>query len=131
MNKNEILEKMEKRIEKENQSIDLFKDLNMAESCINLLIKEKEEYKKIIKLIESLPEIKGFNFSESPHSLSIYYKDENCEIDWGEKPIGSYRISDHWNFKSNGKIHCNTVENKYRENGFEVMKMTEKGYKLV
>lgn len=38
---------------------------------------------------------------KSPYSLSIY---NSTDIDWKYKPEGSYRISNHWNFKG----HCKT-----------------------
>ncbi len=39
---------------------------------------------------------------KSPHSNSFY----NVEKDWGETPIGTIRVSDHWNYKSGGKLHA-------------------------
>ena len=42
---------------------------------------------------------------KSPYSLSYY----NAEVNWGFKPHNSLRISDHWNFKSQGKFHCCTT----------------------
>jgi hypothetical protein len=45
--------------------------------------------------------------SKSPYSHS-YYDQEDGAIGWDEKPIGSLRISDHWNFSSRGKTHCPT-----------------------
>ncbi|MCR8656380.1 hypothetical protein [Paenibacillus endoradicis] len=47
------------------------------------------------------------NFKEvhkSPYSKSFY----NKEVDWGYKPEGVIRISDHWNFLSHDEIHCAT-----------------------
>lgn len=41
--------------------------------------------------------------NKSPYSYSFY--DAN-DIDWGCKPEGSLRISDHWNFESCGEKHC-------------------------
>ncbi|HIW32663.1 MAG TPA: hypothetical protein IAA29_07740 [Candidatus Paenibacillus intestinavium] len=41
---------------------------------------------------------------KSPYSKSFY----NKEVDWGYKPEGVIRISDHWNFLSNNEIHCST-----------------------
>jgi hypothetical protein len=42
---------------------------------------------------------------KSPHGLSFY----NTTVDWGYKPHNSLRISDHWNFASHGKLHCQTT----------------------
>ena len=42
---------------------------------------------------------------KSPWSDSFY----NAAVGWNYKPDGSYRISDHWNFTSKGKLHCQTT----------------------
>lgn len=48
--------------------------------------------------------IKKYNFCQkSPYSDSFYTKGE---ITWGNKPEGSLRLSDHWNFESEGETHC-------------------------
>lgn len=47
---------------------------------------------------------------KSPYGYSYY----NAPVDWDYKAPGSLRISDHWNFSSQGKLHCQTslpVEN--------------------
>ena len=43
--------------------------------------------------------------SQSPYSDSWYIMKFGEEISWNEKPEGSYRISDHWNFGSDNE-HC-------------------------
>lgn len=43
--------------------------------------------------------------SQSPYSDSWYIMKPGEEISWGEKPEGSYRIADHWNFGSENE-HC-------------------------
>lgn len=43
--------------------------------------------------------------SQSPYSDSWYIMNSGEEISWGEKPEGSYRIADHWNFGSENE-HC-------------------------
>jgi hypothetical protein len=43
---------------------------------------------------------------KSPYSNSFY---NSLEIDWSSKPDGSYRVSDHWNFVSQDKKHCETT----------------------
>lgn len=43
--------------------------------------------------------------SQSPYSDSWYIMKSGEEISWGEKPEGSYRIADHWNFGSENE-HC-------------------------
>ena len=48
--------------------------------------------------------IKKYNFcQQSPYSESFYTEGK---ITWGSKPEGSLRLSDHWNFESEGKTHC-------------------------
>lgn len=47
--------------------------------------------------------------NESPFSRSYY---SNPNKDWNGDIDGGIRISDHWNFTtSDGKVHCETVEN--------------------
>ena len=43
---------------------------------------------------------------KSPYGHSYYSE----PVGWGGKPDKSYRISDHWNFTSKGKVHCATTE---------------------
>jgi hypothetical protein len=45
--------------------------------------------------------------SKSPYGHS-YYSVAPGEKDWNHTPLGCLRISDHWNFRSQGKIHCPT-----------------------
>ncbi|UMY67842.1 hypothetical protein ML603_08150 [Streptococcus dysgalactiae subsp. equisimilis] len=45
-------------------------------------------------------------WSVSPYSESFY---SSKDIDWGYKPEGSLRVSDHWNFGADGE-HCPTEE---------------------
>lgn len=45
-------------------------------------------------------------WSISPYSESFY---SSKDIDWGYKPEGSLRVSDHWNFGADGE-HCPTEE---------------------
>lgn len=42
------------------------------------------------------------NMSKSPYGFSFY---NSQNIDWGFKPEGSLRISDHWNFTKDGTKH--------------------------
>lgn len=41
--------------------------------------------------------------NKSPYSRSFYNANG---ITWNSKPEGSLRLSDHWNFESQGEIHC-------------------------
>ena len=77
------------------------------------LLLKKEIYLNHIELDDYLipEEIKGmmknwYVITKSPYSDSFYSSDQ---IDWSFKPEGSYRVSDHWNFKrKNGRLHCVT-----------------------
>lgn len=53
------------------------------------------------QVVSRLVEYKAFN--KSPYSNSFY---NSNDIDWGYKPEGSIRISDHWGFESLGEKHC-------------------------
>lgn len=44
--------------------------------------------------------------NKSPYSNSFY---NTNDISWGSKPEGSLRISDHWNFRTQGELHCETT----------------------
>ena len=76
---------------------------------------EKHKLAIRMKLVRTLPEtlplefIKDLNTWEnvfkSPYGNSYY----NAKVNWGFKPNGSLRISDHWNFESHGKFHCQTL----------------------
>lgn len=43
--------------------------------------------------------------NKSPYSDTFY---SSTDVDWGHKPDKSYRVSDHWNFYTNDKWHCQT-----------------------
>lgn len=62
--------------------------------------------------VEVIKEIETWNFIiKSPYSHSYY----NAPVGWKYKTPNSLRISDHWNFSSNGKKHCQTT-NQIEEN---------------
>lgn len=64
------------------------------------LVKRFVNIEKIIKLSDQ-------EWSVSPSGSSFYDRPDE-EIGWNYKPIGSLRISGHWNFtdKETGNIHC-------------------------
>lgn len=119
--KNEILEEEIARnntafIEYYNKMVDEY--LNKFDidnvNCCKFYIKTNGEfkinfYKIIFNIIKDWEEL-----SMSPYSYSIYNK---SNIEWNSKPEGSFRISDHWNFISNGEKHCimedETLNNKW------------------
>jgi hypothetical protein len=61
--------------------------------------------------------------SKSPYSNSYY---NSTGISWSGKPEGSLRISDHWNFYSQGATHCKTDVVKY--SGWECLQYHEGRY---
>lgn len=77
------------------------------------MLLKKEIYLNHIELDDFLipEEIKAmmknwYVITKSPYSESFYSSDQ---ISWSFKPKGSYRVSDHWNFKRrNGRLHCVT-----------------------
>lgn len=79
---------------------------------------------------EALHEINKFEYiNKSPFSDSYY---NTNEITWDYKPEGSIRISDHWNFISKGKLHCqlsNTTD--YIEDCWYMAQYKEGKYKIL
>lgn len=63
-------------------------------------------------------------WSQSPYSYSFY---SSKNIDWGYKPEGSLRVSDHWNFGEDGE-HCPTAE---PVDGWAVCKFENGKYHLI
>lgn len=66
--------------------------------------------------------------SRSPYSDSYY---DSKDIDWGYKPIGSLRISDHWNFVSQNEIHCKLTNVKRYTRGWKVAKFNGLTYDVI
>lgn len=92
----------------------------------------------IFKLIANMKPIENFIWSRSPYSFSMYYHHKDDVIDWGTKPVGSYRIADHWNWEDKYDMpfggfkintHCPTIEGVYQQNA-ELRIMTKNGYAL-
>ena len=75
---------------------------------IRLQIKLLQELKRIMKR-------ENLIFSESPYSMSFYLCKKDEKIDWGCKPEGSYRLSDHWGWFGYGKTHCKRKDGKTSE----------------
>lgn len=86
--------------------------------------------KSKIKPIEVDEEIKKFKkIHKSPYSQT-YYDTDN--ISWEHKPEGSLRISDHWNFESKGKKHCELYNvNSYIENNWILAQYKEGKYHIL
>ena len=61
---------------------------------------------------------------KSPYSNSFY---NTTEINWGDKPNCSLRVSDHWNFstrktKLTGRLHCKTNKNVLNKSKYTIGK---------
>lgn len=55
--------------------------------------------------IEAIRMIAKWDFiQKSPYSLSLYDKVK----DWNDALPDTIRVADHWNFRSKGKMHCQT-----------------------
>lgn len=53
-------------------------------------------------------ELKNWSFiHQSPYGLSFY---NTSQVGWHQKPIGSLRLSNHWNFMSRNRLHCQTKD---------------------
>lgn len=92
--------------------------------------------KSKLKPIEVEKELKKFKqIHKSPYSQTYY---DTKDISWEHKPEGSLRISDHWNFNSHGKKHCelynideyiedNWILAQYKNGKYHVLKEFGKG----
>ena len=118
----------QKNIEDFNDSKKRFeKILEESEKTINMYNNKD----KVLKKAKDIMQSEGKTTSTSPYSLSTYLINEGEEITWGSKPIGSYRISDHWNFESGGETHCKlTGVNEYTEK-FLIAKFNGTTYDIV
>lgn len=117
----------------EGKNADFFKA--NIQSYQNLINANNEVLVLAHNFIE-LAEKENFIISKSPSSNSFYAHSENEKIDWGYKPNGSYRFSDHWNFHKNGEIHCEvdeiTLQAMCSENNFtSICKMVDGLYRKI
>ncbi len=85
-----------------------------------IYIIDKSHIKAIIYIMENMTD----EWSKSPYSESFY---SSKDIDWGYKPEGSLRVSDHWDF-GDEEEHCPTVE---KVQGWAVCKFENGIYHLV
>ena len=99
----------------------------------NLYYGDDDAMTKVSMLIELDKVAKENNFiiSQSPYSFSTYALEKGGEITWGSKPVGSYRISDHWNFESRGKTHCKLTGVKGYTQKFILAKYNGETYDII
>lgn len=81
--------------------------------------------------IDKIAKEKNFNISTSPYSFSIYAIPKNDKVDWNYKPKDSYRLSDHWNFFSDGEVHCKLTNVDEYTHGLILAKYNGKTYDIV
>ena len=95
------------------------KDLEILHKCgrSHMNVSEYEAMKYVVENWSK-------EWSCSPYSNSFY---SSKDIDWGYKPEGSLRVSDHWNFGADGE-HCHTAE---PVNGWAVCRFENGKYHLV
>lgn len=58
--------------------------------------KQLEDYKKLSRLAQQ----NDFEITVSPYSGSVYAIPKGEKVEWGYKPEGSYRVSNHWNWET-------------------------------
>lgn len=61
-------------------------------------LQNNEKFIKGAKKLIDIAEKENLIISKSPYGDSYYAHKSNEGIDWGTKPEGSYRLSDHWNW---------------------------------
>lgn len=67
--------------------------------------------------------------NKSPFSASYYNMDG---IEWGSKPVGHLRISDHWSFESKEEKHCRLFNSPDRQvNGWKLCRYDGQFYHIV
>ena len=90
-------------IEKKHKFYD--KDLQNALKDIEYDDIKAVEKANAYVMLDELAKKENLEISFSPYSFSVYAHEKGENIDWGYKPLNSYRLSDHWNFESRGQIH--------------------------
>lgn len=59
---------------------------------------------------------------KSPYGHSYY----SAPVDWNHKEHNSYRISDHWNFRAKGTMHCCTAEDVVNDTHYTLAQFNSK-----
>lgn len=123
---NEQLTEMEKSYNFENDFT------NSLEELYNSELNELSFYKmQALISFDKILQSENRIVNESPYSFSVYGIKKGEKIDWGSKPVGSYRLSDHWNFESRGKIHCKLKGQKKYKQELILARYNGKEYEIV
>lgn len=89
-----------------------------------------KSYDKLVKFGE-IAKKENYVISKSPYGSSMYAIPKGDVVDWGYKPMDSYRIADHWGFESRGEIHCRLGNNDEYITDFEIGKWNGKYYEKI
>ena len=126
--KNHIVDSIKHFSEKTEQQLEKIANSNgekiettkaRMQGLVTKLEKHLEEIEKFNKIVEE----NKLKVSRSPYSPSIYAFKKGENISWGEKPEGSYRLADHWNWQDEeGATHCPTVDGQEYGYAFCIVK---------
>lgn len=106
------------------------KDVEQIEHKKSEIQRDKEEHALYNETFIKIAQAEGFSISKSPYGESYYAFPKGKKIDWGNKPEGSYRLSDHWDWTDGGTTtHCPTVDGK--NYGKAICKVVNGKYELV
>ena len=75
--------------------------------CLEKDIANRKRMIELIPIFEEIANKNGLIITRSPYSDSFYAIKEGEDVNWGSKPEGSLRLSDHWNFGIRAE-HCQT-----------------------
>ena len=109
----------------------LIKEANgYTEIADRMINSSANEYDKL-KKFGTLAKENNFVISKSPYGSSMYAIPKGDVVEWGYKPMDSYRIADHWGFESQGKIHCKLGNSDEYITDLEIGKWNGKYYEKV
>ena len=99
-------EELNPRFSSKEEQKAYYKAKALAEPVENRIISPDDLYKFNLP-DEIIEEMKKWDIIvKSPYSNSFY---DSLDVGWSSKPDGSFRVSDHWNFVSQDKKHCETT----------------------
>ena len=130
---NDSLSNVTKSYDADGKLIDVSFAVHFIDGMLEDLTKYNDHsddyYKLAIKFIELAIE-NDYQISRSPYSDSYYAFEQGEYIDWGHKPVNSYRLANHWNWLSDDRtLNCPTVDNE--NYGLALCKFNGKAYEKV